>query len=405
MAHVRSVEQQYWNLAQQHVQLWSAGKAVELAREIVNREQAALAAGKGTVADVAEAQQRLEQFNLDLVTRTSDVITTERQLRTILGLPAADNRRIIPVTPPADAKIEPDWNASLATMLESQPDVVQAKERETMQTDLDKVAQTFLPDLGGQGVHAVSSGPERGKSAVLESASLQQVTHQATHSLARFFLEIDANYKQYQTAKKLRVAAAERLEAQRAYYEEGRITIDRFLDSVSQYAAAVAKEAQFKSTYNVSIVALEEAKGTLLDHDKITVVERPVADKPVAGKPDGAVMAASFDTQAPAEPCVVPRIPVEGRRCEGCQHQGRRSRSDDLVPGDDQRRLQASRDPRLLHGQPGRVARSCKDAMITPRLTRGKSHGNLMPLIWELPGPDALRRSLSCVLRRIPMVR
>ncbi len=125
MAHVRSIEQQYWSLAQQHVQLWSAEKAVELAREIVNREQAELVVGKGTVADVAEAQQRLEQFNLDLVTRTSDVITTERQLRNILGLPPADNRRIIPVTPPTEMRLQPDWDSSLAQMVTFQPDIVQ----------------------------------------------------------------------------------------------------------------------------------------------------------------------------------------------------------------------------------------------------------------------------------------
>ncbi len=83
--------------------------------------------GRGTVADVAEAAQRLEQFNLDLVTRTSDVITTERQLRNLLGLPPADNRRIIPVTPANEARLEPDWDSSLAEMLDSQPDVVQQK--------------------------------------------------------------------------------------------------------------------------------------------------------------------------------------------------------------------------------------------------------------------------------------
>ena len=125
MAHVRSVEQQYWNLAQAHVQLWSADRAVSLAEEILKREQAELVVGRGTVADVAEAAQRLEQFNLDLVTRTSDVITTERQLRNILGLPPADNRRIIPVTPPTEARLEPDWDASLAQMLNFQPDIVQ----------------------------------------------------------------------------------------------------------------------------------------------------------------------------------------------------------------------------------------------------------------------------------------
>ena len=107
MAHVRSVEQQYWNLAQAHVQLWAADRAVSLAESILKREQALLLVGRGTIADVAEAAQRLEQFNLELVTRTSDVITTERQLRNILGLPPADNRRIIPVTPPTEARLEP----------------------------------------------------------------------------------------------------------------------------------------------------------------------------------------------------------------------------------------------------------------------------------------------------------
>jgi len=340
MAHVRSIEQQYWNLAQQHVQLWSSEKAVELAREIVNREQAELVVGKGTVADVAEAQQRLEQFNLDLVTKTSDVVTTERQLRNILGLPPADNRRIIPVTPPAEARLEPDWDSSLAQMVTFQPDIVQqqllvriaelqllvARNQLLPQLNLSVLYQ--LNGLGQQldNAEAVMTGATikalepvvaaREQAAGLRSnagfynnfhtwqvgfsfqmplgmrsplantrnaqyillrqrAYLQQIVHQTTHSLARFFLEVDANYKQFKTASRLRAAAAQRLEAQRAYYEEGRITIDRFLDAVSQYAQAVAQEAQFKTTYNISIVALEEAKGTLLAYNNIAVAEGP----------------------------------------------------------------------------------------------------------------------------------
>ncbi len=58
MAHCRSVEQQYWNLAQSHVQLWAADRAVSLAQEIFNRAQSFLVVGRGTVADVAEAAQR-----------------------------------------------------------------------------------------------------------------------------------------------------------------------------------------------------------------------------------------------------------------------------------------------------------------------------------------------------------
>ena len=61
------------------------------------------------------------------------------------------------------------------------------------------------------------------------------------------------------------MAAAQRLDAQRAYYEEGRMTIDRYLHAIGRYTTAVATESQYLMTYNISIVALEEAKGTLLD--------------------------------------------------------------------------------------------------------------------------------------------
>ena len=43
--------------------------------------------------------------------------------------------------------------------------------------------------------------------------------------------------------------------------KKGRITVDRYLDAISQYATAVAVEAQHKTTYNHSIVGLEEAEG------------------------------------------------------------------------------------------------------------------------------------------------
>ena len=49
MAEVRSIEQQYWALAQQHVQLWSKEVAVELGEEILRREKARLEVGSGSV--------------------------------------------------------------------------------------------------------------------------------------------------------------------------------------------------------------------------------------------------------------------------------------------------------------------------------------------------------------------
>ncbi len=342
MALCRSVEQQYWNLAQSHVQLWASDRAVSFAESSLKREQNFLLLGRGTVGDLAEAAQQLEEFNLDLVTKTSDVITTERQLRNILGLPPADNRRIVPVTPPTEARLEPDWDASLAQMLNFQPDIVQQQilvrvaelqlliARNQLLPQLSLNALYQLNGLGQQldSAEAVMTGStlkalnpviaNQQRAAGLGSnpglynnfitwqvgftfqmplgmrsplantrqaqylllrarAYLQQIVHQTTHSLARFFLEVDANYKQFKSASRLRAAAAQRLIQQQALYEEGRIgfTVDRYLDAVRRYATAVATEAQYKTTYNISIVALEEAKGTLLAYDNISTAEGP----------------------------------------------------------------------------------------------------------------------------------
>jgi RNA polymerase sigma factor (sigma-70 family) len=303
MAMVRTIEQRYWQLSQQYVRLWTVEKALEMAQEILIREKEALKDGRGTQADVAEASQRLEQFNLDLVGRTSDVITSERQLRTILGVPLADNRQIIPTTAAVEAKLEPDWKVCLSSMLENQPDVALAREgSRANQVDLDAVARTLIPDLDDRG----ATGEATKRSVSIGSRALEQAIHQATRTMARFFLEVDANYKQYQTAKRLRSAAQQRLEAQRSYYDEGRITIDRLLDAVSQYSAAVSQEAEFKAAYNVSIVALEEAKGTLLAHDKIVVVGSPGGD-------ESATVAAAESAKDEPSPKPTPARETSGR--------------------------------------------------------------------------------------------
>ncbi len=125
MALVRSIEQQYWNLAQALFQRSSVDRAAVVAREILDKEQAKLAAGTATMADVAEAAQRLENFNLDLAARTSDVGTAERQLRKILGLPLSDNRRIIPMTELTGEHAELKWETCLSQMMCEQPEIAQ----------------------------------------------------------------------------------------------------------------------------------------------------------------------------------------------------------------------------------------------------------------------------------------
>ena len=340
MSMVRSVEQQYWALAQAAVQLWASETAVKLGENIVEREKAGFEIGTRRLADVAEAEEQLERFRLEYINRTADMVTTERQLRNLLGLPPADNRRIVPVTPPTEARIEPDWESSLTQMINFQPDIVQGQlvvrvaelrlmlarnqllpqlnfnalyqfnglghqldQAESVMTGkpilaIDPIIQlqqrsaglnpipgvfkdfqswqvgfTFQMPIGYRGPLADVKLAQY--TLLQDRAYLQQLVHQTAHQLARFFLEVDVNYKLYKSAKNLKEAAMDRLLAQKAFYDNGTITIDRYLDAVNRWANAVANEADFRTRYNTSIVLLEELKGTLLAYNNIVVAEGP----------------------------------------------------------------------------------------------------------------------------------
>jgi outer membrane protein TolC len=371
MALVRSIEQQYWYLNQAYAAMRAAECAVNVAQKGHDRVQARLATGRSTKAEVAEASAGLERFKLDAMTRKSDVFTTERQLRKILDLPPADNRRIVPVTSPNQERVDFDWETSLREMLHNQPDVVQQKvgtrlaelqllaarnpalsplnlcalyqlngpgsfchgceevaigslhkalDPEVLKpksSDLLLSSAVFCgePDVtsddeailgslqAGPMGRSVAADAEHAQSALLHSrAHLQQAIHERTHSLARFFLEVDADYKLFRTASRLRAAAADRLEAQRAHYEEGKIPIDRYFDAVSQHTQAIAGENQCLATYNIALAALSEAKGTLLADRDIVVALRPPrkpAWHPAKPPKDEHVNLGSFRVPAP----------------------------------------------------------------------------------------------------------
>ncbi len=127
MALVRSVEQQYWNLVQAQAALKRPEHAVQMTRDLLQKvsDNLTLAHCDPGVAEAAEAAQRLEQFNIEVTRRKADVVTVERALRKILGLPPTDNRRIVPTTKPSDGLVSFDWDTCVDELLREQPDNVQ----------------------------------------------------------------------------------------------------------------------------------------------------------------------------------------------------------------------------------------------------------------------------------------
>ena len=206
------------------VERWVAETAANRADGIVKRQEAKILAGKGADPNLADVQEQLERFKLDLVDKTAEQITAERQLRNILGLPAADKRRIVPTTKPLEAEYKPNWDESLVAMRKSQPDI----------TESESILNGIDPSKAAPGL------------IKRQKEFNQQVLHQTTHSLYRFFLAIDSNYKMFNTATGLKDATKQRLDAQAVLFEKSEIPIDRYLEALRNWSNAVAQEASFK---------------------------------------------------------------------------------------------------------------------------------------------------------------
>lgn len=287
MALARSVEQQYWALYQGHVQYRAAQTTVDLTEAIVKREETKRKAGSGKAKDLDWARQQLERFKLDFVDKTANLITADRQLRNLIGLPPADSRRIVPATLPLEARLEPKWEEALEIMQKKQPDVVRATER--MKTAV---------------------GPDQ---ANRDKTRHDQAMHETTHQLARFFLELDSNFKLFRTASESREVATQRLVSQRALHEKGAAAIADHLDAIMRYSASIAQEADFLACYNTAIAALEEAKGTLLDHDGVAIAYHPGGQTTAAAlASDAMVRPASLDLVA-MPPALTSPAPVAGK--------------------------------------------------------------------------------------------
>jgi len=281
MAYIHAIEERYWDLSQQHLQLWSCERAVDLLQELKNREEIELDMGRGSAADVAKVARTLEEYTHKLTAKVSAILNSERQLRNVLGLPASDERRILPASGLSEVQVSPDWNLSFANMLKNQPDIAQALSDLNVSNAPGSSANPIpmLEELtrslriNGKSLPPLDSIHVHVKKAFARTPELQELVSQATETLARSFLELDLDYKQFKIASRLRTAAAQRLEAQKWFYEVGRITLDRYLDAITQYTNAALQEAQYKTSYNVAIAALEEAQGTLLEQKRITIVD------------------------------------------------------------------------------------------------------------------------------------
>jgi hypothetical protein len=267
-----------------------------------------------------------------LETALNDLYRAENRLRYMMGLAATDGRLIRPCDEPTDAKVVFDWCDIHAEGLCRSVELRQEKWRiKQMEMQLIAAKNLLLPrlDVGGKyrflgvgqdlieqpgtpftttnggqlpGTDAFSTlatgafqewqvsanfsmpiGFRQPLAAVRnaqlqlarERSILQDQELELSHELADAIRDVDTNYTLTQTNFNRRVAAEQQVEAVKAAYDAGTVTLDLLLEAQRNRADAEAAYYRSLTDYNKAIMLVHFRKGSLLEYNGVYLAEGP----------------------------------------------------------------------------------------------------------------------------------
>ena len=324
---VRDVETNYWELYFAYRDLDTKVAARESARETWENRKLRYENGVGRPDEEAQARQQYLTFHAQaqnaltgLQNGQSGLLGSERNLRRLLGLAAADGRIIRPITSPAVAPVVFDWEQSQQQTLQSRVELRRQKWT-VKQRELELVAAKSLNkwrfDLVGQygfrgfgddlfGTRSISEGSafddlingdlddwqvglELGGAIgnrtghlairnaelnlVRERAVLKEQRRQIIHDLNAAYTEVDRAQQALRTSFNSRIAVQEELEPKRKRVIEGQDQVFFLLDA--EQRAATAESAVHRSIvdYNQALLNYSLTTGSLLARYNIVLSE------------------------------------------------------------------------------------------------------------------------------------
>jgi outer membrane protein TolC len=308
---VRSVVGAYWAVVFARTDLWARQRQVEQGREALERAEARLATGNGNLAEVSQARSGLANFKATAIASEANLFNQESALAGILGLPPSV--RYVPISPPAQRRLNADWKALLALSQEHRPDlielklVIEADQQSLLQANnqamprLDAVMlyrwnglEGTLPGgdetsrFGGKftewnmGVNfSVPLGLRQARAALRsqelvlarDRANLDQGLQVAVQALALRVRNLNQFHEQYQAYHEARIAARINLESQLENYRRGRTIFLNVLQAITDWGNAVSAESQSLTQYNAELANLETETGTILESHGIRFFE------------------------------------------------------------------------------------------------------------------------------------
>jgi hypothetical protein len=321
----------YWNLYNKYGQLYSAEENLRVMHKTWQESYNQFKAGSGKVkpADYFQVLGQYHEFRGERIRALQEVLDAERNLRGILGLPAEDCTRLVPITPPTMSEVKPNWEISLKEALTTRPELVLARENLRYHQYLLSIQQNNLsPDLRaffryepvgfgntlqGDDTFIDGTGTPRTTNAFrslrrgdfadwqlglnlvvpigyrLEYAAIRGARLQLTQSyyllrdqeekaarvLEQYYQETARWYKSIEAHRSERLGYLESLKKRDALVLAGTASPGdpAYLETQRRYAAALIKEYNAIAEYNTSIARFEWAKGGTLRFNNVHISE------------------------------------------------------------------------------------------------------------------------------------
>jgi outer membrane protein TolC len=329
---IRDVERTYWQLYFAYRDFNALKEGRRLALESWELEKRRVEAGIRTLDQEAFAREQYYAAQVGVENALGGtqggggVYPVERQLRSLLGLPTSDGRLITPSDEPSVIDIQFDWHESLAYALtrrvelrrqqwqieRRELELVAARNFEKMRLDFIGQYQWrgFGDELFGEGFRPAGSAFEslfngnlqdwrvgielitpvgnRIGHAAVRHAELQlardravydEMERQIAHQLRAAYTELDRAYVVSRSNYNRRVATAIRLQAERRRNAEGQTDLDLVLDAQRQAVAAESNYYRSIVDYNLALMTVHYARGTLLDRRGIMLAEGAWSDE------------------------------------------------------------------------------------------------------------------------------
>ncbi len=313
------VEEGYWRLYFAYWDLYSRETALRQLHLAWQSLKISVDAGKEAPQRLLQLQQEFESFRGERLQSLAGVLEAERRLRYLVGLPADDGSRLIPMDPPTIAPFQPDWSVAIAEALANRYELILTRQDiQAAQLAVIREKDFLLPDVrtfGSYGFNSVGKrldGREdnnalrnltegrhqnwtlgaraeiplgfREAHAAVRRAELQlaervaflrDLEEKIAFSVTRSYRELFQFREEIRIQRARRLAAAQELEIRTFEVVAGRAIpggLD-LLQAVRSWADALRNEQLAVSNYNIALADFEASKGTILEHDNVVIVE------------------------------------------------------------------------------------------------------------------------------------